>query len=188
MLLTCDEDKFTKMNKLPIPIDKIVANKAFALSEVDQLHLEWYEVHKRRLTRNTINGKAILMQLDQGAEWHHGDGLFHQETLQAILVVKPSLTIRFNPTDLVQLADFGYFIGNRHLPIFNVTDAESLRLPYDGRLYEQVLAKYGTSIQLEEALLLSEDLIRLQAKNKKNPDLKRIDGHISLGEQVRKDN
>jgi len=79
VLLTCDEDKFTKMNKLPIPIDKIVANKAFALSEVDQVHLEWYEVHKRRLTRNTINGKAILMQLDQGAEWHHGDGLFHRK-------------------------------------------------------------------------------------------------------------
>jgi urease accessory protein len=41
---------------------------------------------------------------------------------------------------------------------------------------------------LEEALLLSEDLIRLQAKNKNNPDLKGVDGHISLGEQVRKDN
>lgn len=176
------------MNEQPLPIDKIVANHEFALSEVDQVQLEWYEVHKRRLTRNTVGGKAILMQLDQGAEWHHGDGLFHQEALQAVLVVKPSLTIRFNPTDLVQLADFGYFIGNRHLPIFNITDAESLRLPYDGRLYEQVLAKYGTSIQLEEALLLSEDLIRQQAKSKKNVDMKEMDAHTGLSEQVLKDN
>ena len=94
------------MNELPLSIDQIVANYAFAPADVDQVQLEWYEVHKRRLTRHTIGGKSILMQLEQGAEWHHGDALFHQETLQAILVVKPSLTIRFNPLDLVQLADF----------------------------------------------------------------------------------
>lgn len=176
------------MNELPLPIDKIIANYAFAPTEVDQVQLEWYEVHKRRLTRHTTGGKSILMQLEQGAEWHHGDALFHQETLQAILVVKPSLTIRFNPTDLVQLADFGYFIGNRHLPIFNIASEGSLRLPYDGRLYEQVLAKYGTSIQLEEALLLSEDLIRQQAKTKKSPDVKAIDEHTGLSEQVINDN
>jgi urease accessory protein len=176
------------MNELPVSIDKIVANQEFALSEVDQVHLEWYEVHKRRLTRNTVRGKTIFMQLDQGAEWHHGDALFLQETLQAILVVKPSLTIRFNPTDLLQLADFGYFIGNRHLPIFAVTDAQSLRLPYDGRLYEQVLAKYTTAIQLEEALLLSENLIRLQARNKKKADLSGTEEYVDLREQVLKDN
>lgn len=174
------------MNELPVPIDKIVAKHEFALSEVDQVYLEWYEVHKRRLTRNTTGGKTIFMQLEQGAEWRHGDALFHQETLQAILVVKPTLTIRFNPIDLVQLADFGYFIGNRHLPIFNVTNAQSLRLPYDGRLYEQVLAKYGTSIQLEEALLLSENLIRLQARNKKKADLSGTDEHVDPRKQVLK--
>lgn len=75
------------MNELPVPIDKIVAKHEFALSEVDQVYLEWYEVHKRRLTRNTTGGKTIFMQLEQGAEWRHGDALFHQETLQAILVV-----------------------------------------------------------------------------------------------------
>ncbi len=86
----------------------------------------------------------------------------------------------------MQLADFGYFIGNRHLPIFNVTDAQSLRLPYDGRLYEQVLAKYGTSIQLEEALLLSENLIRLQARNKKKADLSGTDEHVDPRKQILK--
>jgi len=176
------------MNELSISIDKIVANHAFDLTEVDHVQLEWYEVHKRRLTRLTTGGKTILMQLEPGSEWHHGDALFHQETLQAILVVKPSLTIRFNPLDLVQLADFGYFIGNRHLPIFTIEAEGSLRLPYDGRLYEQVLAKYGTSIQLEEALLLSEDLIRQQAKSKKNVDVKAMDEHTGLSEQVQKNN
>ncbi len=171
------------MNELPLSIDQIVANYAFAPADVDQVQLEWYEVHKRRLTRHTIGGKSILMQLEQGAEWHHGDALFHQETLQAILVVKPSLTIRFNPLDLVQLADFGYFIGNRHLPIFNIAAEGSLRLPYDGRLYEQVLAKYGKSIQLEEALLLSEDLIRQQVKSKQSSGVKAMDKHTGLNEQ-----
>jgi len=56
------------MNELPLPIDKIISNYAFASTEVDQVQLEWYEVHKRRLTRHTTGGKSILMQLEQGAE------------------------------------------------------------------------------------------------------------------------
>lgn len=168
------------MNELLVSIDKIVANHEFVLNEVDQVHLEWYEVHKRRLTRNTRDGKVILLQLAQGAEWHHGDALFHKELFQAVLVIKPSLTIRFDPLDLVQLADFSYFIGNRHLPIFQDEHAEFLRLPYDGRLYEQVLNKYGSAIQLEEAVLLSENLVRQQAKNRKSEDLARMGGHTKI--------
>lgn len=151
-----------KMNRLPVPIDTVVSNYELVDNHIDQVYIEWFEIHKKRLTRQTLSGTNILMQLEQGMEWHHGDALFSNGTLQAIVIIKPTLTIRFNPLDLVQLADFGYFIGNRHLPLFSVEEAESLRMPYDGRLYEQVLAKYGPAVQLEEAVLLSQNLLRQQ--------------------------
>ncbi len=155
------------MTRLPVPIDRIVSQLQSHTEPTDVVYIEWFEIHKRRLTRNTSSGHTILMQLEQGKEWHHGDALYSQGELQAVVLVKPTLTIRFNPTDLVQLADFSYFVGNRHLPIFQVDQGQSFRLPYDGRLYEQVVAKYGLSVQLEEALLLSENLIRQQLKNNK---------------------
>lgn len=155
------------MTRLPVPIDRIVSQLQSHTEPTDVVYIEWFEIHKRRLTRNTSSGHMILMQLEQGKEWHHGDVLYSKGELQAVVLVKPTLTIRFNPTDLVQLADFSYFVGNRHLPIFQVDQGQSFRLPYDGRLYEQVVAKYGLSVQLEEALLLSENLIRQQLKNNK---------------------
>ncbi|WP_158655771.1 urease accessory protein UreE [Sphingobacterium sp. HMA12] len=155
------------MNKLPVPIDTIVSQPQSVAGQVDQVYIEWFEINKRRLTRNTLSGNTILMQLEHGREWHHGDALYHNGVLQAIVMVKPTLAIRFNPSGLIQLADFSYFVGNRHLPIFKVDQSESFRLPYDGRLYEQIAAKYGASVQLEEAMLLSEDLIRQQLKNRR---------------------
>ncbi|WP_183078777.1 urease accessory protein UreE [Sphingobacterium puteale] len=146
-------------------IDTIVPQSQVSTDQVDRVYIEWFEINKRRLTRDTSSGNAILMQLEQGQEWHHRDALYHNGQLQAIVIVKPTLAIRFNPSDFVQLADFGYFVGNRHLPIFKVDQLESLHLPYDGRLYEQIAAKYGASIQLEEAILLSENRIRQQLKN-----------------------
>jgi len=156
---------YTTMNRLPVTIDTIVPQYQAITDQVDRVYIEWFEINKRRLTRNTLYGNTILMQLEQGQEWHHGDALYHNGELQAIVTVKPTLAIRFNPSDLVQLADFGYFVGNRHLPIFQVDQLQSLRLPYDGRLYEQIAAKYGASVQLEEAILLSENRIRQQLKN-----------------------
>ena len=158
------------MNRLPVPIDTIVLKDQSFADQADRVYIEWYEIHKRRLTRNTLSGKTILMQLEQGQEWHHGDALYHKGELQAIVVVKPVLTIRFNPSDLVQLADFSYFVGNRHLPIFQVDQCKSIHLPYDGRLYEQIAAKYGASIQLEEAILLSDNMIRRQLKNRRKDE------------------
>lgn len=156
------------MNRLPVPIDSVVFQPTHVTDLMDQVCIEWFEIHKRRLTRSTSSGKTILMELEQGQEWHHGDALYHNGELQAIVTVKPTLVIRFNPSDFVQLADFGYFVGNRHLPIFQVDQVQSLRLPYDGRLYEQIAAKYGASVQLEEAILLSENRIHQQLKNRRN--------------------
>ncbi|QIH33027.1 urease accessory protein UreE [Sphingobacterium sp. DR205] len=156
------------MNRLAVTIDTIVPQSQASIDQVDRVHIEWFEINKRRLTRNTLSGNTILMELERGQEWHHGDALYHNGELQAIVTVKPTLAIRFNPSDFFQLADFGYFVGNRHLPIFQVDQLESLRLPYDGRLYEQIAAKYGASVQLEEAILLSENRIHQQLKNRRN--------------------
>ncbi len=153
------------MNKETIAIDKVVSNYTAVPGEEDRVYLEWFEVNKRRLTRDTTSGKSILIQLDEGKKWRNGDALFAGDELQAILTIKPSLVIRFDPEDLAQMADFCYYIGNRHLPIFKVNETDSVRVSYDGPIYEQVLVKFGQAIQLEEAQLLFDDVLKPKRNN-----------------------
>ena len=152
------------MNTEPVVIDTIIPGRLEDHAG-DHLLLEWFEVNKHRLTRSTLAGNDLLLELQRGAIWHQGDALYAQGKLQAVIAIKPTLTIRFDPLDFTQLADFTYFIGNRHLPIFKAEHTLALRLPYDGRLYEQLLSKYSTAIQLEEAVLVTENSIRQQLKD-----------------------
>jgi urease accessory protein len=148
------------MQVQPIHIDAVLPRGEFVRDPVAKIQLEWFEVHKKRLTRDTTDGQSVLLQLENGMEWGEGDGLFHTGQLIATVVIKPTLTIGFNPINTVQAADFSYYVGNRHLPLFMETDRQMYRVPYDGRLYEQLLAKFGAQIQLEEGVLLSENLVR----------------------------
>lgn len=156
------------MQVQPILIDVVLPQDEFAMQTTAVLELEWFEVHKKRLTRSTSAGQHVLLQLDKGKEWRVGDGLFYAGQLVAKIVIKPTLTIGFNPINAVQVADFSYYIGNRHLPLFIEEDLHRYRVPYDGRLYEQLHAKYNSQIQLEDGLLLSENLVRQRIKKSKN--------------------
>lgn len=156
------------MDNLPIQIDQVVPDYTGDMTTIDHVQLEWFEVNNRRLTRDTINGKRILMLLDEGFKWNHGDALYSKGELVAVLVIKPSLAIRFDPNDMVQMADFCYYVGNRHLPILAVEGSDSIHVPYDGSIYEQVLAKFGTCVKLEDARLLSKNLLRVKKSKSKN--------------------
>ncbi|MNL47952.1 hypothetical protein D3C87_1707710 [compost metagenome] len=48
------------------------------------------------------------------------------------------------------------------------TDRAMYRVPYDGRLYEQLLAKFQSQVQLEDGILLSENLVKRLIKKSRN--------------------
>ncbi|MEN5193708.1 hypothetical protein [Sphingobacterium faecium] len=149
-------------------IDAVLPQGEFVQVTEALLQLEWFEVNKKRLTRTTTTGQTIVMELGKGNEWCFGDGLFHDGKLIAIIAIKPTLTICFNPVNAVQAADFSYYLGNRHLPLFMDPEREMYRVPYDGRLYEQLLAKFQSQVQLEDGMLLSENLVRQLIKKSRN--------------------
>lgn len=149
-------------------IDAVLPQGELVQDTVAILQLEWFEVNKKRLTRATTTGQTIVMELEKGREWCFGDGLFHEGKLIATIAIKPTLTICFTPVNAVQAADFCYYLGNRHLPMFMDTDRDMYRVPYDGRLYEQLLAKFQSQVQLEHGILLSENLVKRLMKKSRN--------------------
>ncbi len=149
----------------PVVIDDLapVTDTVFALSDV--LELEWFETRKRRFTRATLAGVALVLQLKDQNEWYHGEGLFFEGELIAVIRIKTCLTIQFTPLSITETADFCYYIGNRHLPVYLGKDKTTFIAPYDGKLFEQLEYRYPNRIRLLNDRLVAENTIRNEIKN-----------------------
>lgn len=146
----------------PIVIDEV--KTAVNNCHPDVLELEWFENRKQKLTRTTKSGLVLEIRLGN-KEWHQGDELYSDGKCIASIHFKPCLTICFPAKNDAEAADFCYFIGNQHLPVF-LTQEHYFAVPYDGRLYEQLSRRYGERIQLTDAQLLSNQSLRYLSKNR----------------------
>ena len=152
-------------NQLVI-IDKIQSKTEQVENVLDQLTIEWFEIRKQKITRKTTAGLTLELRLQTKNEWQNGDRLFHENNLIASVYIKPCLCIQFSAKSKSDATDFCYFVGNRHLPIYWKNDDDNqLLLPYDGRIYEQLLTRYQDKIQIVEAQLISEFLLKNLVKN-----------------------
>lgn len=149
----------------PIVIDQVKAGENLNEPHPDILEIEWFENKKQKLTRTTKSGQILELRLENRKEWNHGDHLYSNDQLIAMVEIKTCLTICFSAKNDTEAADFCYFIGNQHLPIFLIRQ-QQFAVPYDGRLYEQLFARYGTRIELTDNQLLSSQSLRYLAKNK----------------------
>lgn len=154
------------MVKRSVVVDEVRRMGGEAVAESDVLELEWFEIRKQLLKRETRAAFTLTLRLKDQKEWHHGDGLFHNGQLMAVIQIKPCLTIQFNALNTNEAADFCYYIGNRHLPVYLGKDQFTFIAPYDGKLFEQLQYRYPERIRLENHLLLSEDNIREKIKHK----------------------
>lgn len=127
---------------------------------VDLLEIEWFEIEKHLFKRSTLGEKVIHLERESNRDWQQGDALYSNGKLIAQLEIKPALAIQFTSTNGEEIADFSFYIGNRHLPVFIAKEGEHLLVPYDGNLYEQLLAKFPTQITLEKKQLLACMLLK----------------------------
>jgi urease accessory protein len=149
----------------PVVIDEVKKGEITNDYCPDVLELEWFETQKQKLTRPTTSGLVLELRLPHKKEWQHGDALYYNGQLTAVIAIKTCLVICFPAKDDQEAADFCYFIGNQHLPVFLISK-QQFAVPYDGRLYEQLSSRYGGRIELTDTQLLSTQSLRHLAKNK----------------------
>lgn len=125
---------------------------------IDVFEIEWFETQKHLFHRLTTNGVELHL-LKEDRDWQHADELYCQGELIAQLVIKPTLTIQFKSDNGQEVADFSFYIGNRHLPVFIEGDNTFL-VPYDGNLYEQLVNKFADNIVLEKRQLFTSKLLK----------------------------
>ncbi len=149
----------------PVVIDEVKTGLDLIAQHPDVLEIEWFETQKQKLTRATRSGLVLELRLPLKKEWQQGDALYSNGQLTAAITIKTCLTICFPVKNDREAADFCYFIGNQHLPVFLVSGQQFV-VPYDGRLYEQLSTRYGGRIELTDSQLLSTQSLRHLAKNK----------------------
>lgn len=127
---------------------------------VDTFEIEWFETQKHLFHRKNTLGVELHLLKEQNRDWQHADLLYSQGEVIAQLIIKPTLAIKFIADKAEEVADFTYYIGNRHLPVFVDKCSNALSVPYDGSLYEQLVAKFGTKIVLEKQQLFTQHLLK----------------------------
>ncbi|AZA83201.1 urease accessory protein UreE [Chryseobacterium lactis] len=148
----------------PVVIDEVKTDENRSDCQ-EVLELEWFENKKQKLTRATSSGLVLELRLPHQQEWQQGDLLYSNGKLVATISIKDCLTICFPAKNDQDAADFCYFIGNQHLPVFLI-GIQEFAVPYDGRLYEQLSLRYNGRIELRDTQLLSTQSLRHLTKNK----------------------
>lgn len=108
--------------------------------DIDEVNIEWYEVNKRILKKQSKNGKDIGIRLEKPSKLQDGDILFFDEKEIVIVSILQCDVISIVPETMEAMGRICYEIGNKHIPLF-FNDREVL-VSYDEPLMK-LLEKQG---------------------------------------------
>lgn len=134
--------------------EKIGSMGAFDVRErlVDVLELEWYEMGKRIMRKQTRGGKEVAMRfLKENPGLTEGDILYADEQVVVVVEIIPCAAMVIRMGALEAVASACYEIGNRHLPLF--CEGDELVAPFEEPLYRWLVAAGYDVYKAERKLL-----------------------------------
>lgn len=124
-------------------VEKIIGNlkdvdvKGRRLDTVD---VEWYEVNKKILKKDSAAGKEIGIRFSEQKKINDGDILYLDDNEIIAVNIPESEVILIEPKSMVDMGTMCYEIGNQHVPLFLAEN--SIMVPYEKPLME-LLDKRG---------------------------------------------
>lgn len=115
---------------------------------VDLLPLEWFETGKKIMRRYTRNGIETAWR--ELPVLQDGDILWMDENVVIAVSILPAAAIVLKPATMLEMATICYEIGNKHLPLFIVSD--EVLVPYEDPLFRWLEAK-GYAPRQEQRIL-----------------------------------
>lgn len=136
-------------------IEKIIGNlKDIEVNNrsLDTIDVEWYEVNKKILKKDTASGKEIGIRLSEHKKINDGDILYMDDREIIAVNIPESEAILIEPKSMVDMGTMCYEIGNQHVPLF-LTES-SIMIPYEKPLME-LLEKKGFNPKKEMRKLVN---------------------------------
>lgn len=121
---------------------------------VDRLALEWYEVNKRILHKQTQSGREVVIKfMTEMQSLAEDDVLWYDDTSAIVVDIQPCEAICIRPASRKDIAAVCYEIGNKHLPLFYQDD--ELLVPFEAPLFK-MLSAGGYQVKRERRKLLNQ--------------------------------
>lgn len=111
---------------------------------IDWLELEWEDLNKRIMRKQTESGTDVAISLEKSSHLHYGDVLYEDENTLIAIRTKLEKAIVIKPKTMREMGKAAFEIGNRHTPCI-IEDNEIL-VRYDHTL-EKLLDEVGVTYE-----------------------------------------
>ncbi|AOV07318.1 urease accessory protein UreE [Sporosarcina ureilytica] len=131
-------------------ITKIVGNIDDSKSsdkKVDWLELEWEDLNKRILRKETENGTDVAIKLESSGSLRYGDVLFEDENTLIAIRTKLEKVYVIKPKTMQEMGKMAFEIGNRHTMC--IIEDDEILVRYDQTL-EKLIDEVGVSYEQSE--------------------------------------
>ena len=114
---------------------------------IDWLELEWEDLNKRILRRETESGTDIAIKLDGSTNLKYGDVLFEDEDTLIAVRTKLEKVYVIKPKTMQEMGKMSFEIGNRHTMC--IIEEDEILVRYDQTL-EKLIDEVGVSYEQAE--------------------------------------
>lgn len=114
---------------------------------IDWLELEWEELNKRILRKQTENGTDVAISLENGSHLHFGDVLYEDEEKLIAIRTKLEKVYVIRPKTMQEMGKMAFEIGNRHTPC--IIEDDGILVRYDHTL-EKLMDEVGVTYEQAE--------------------------------------
>jgi urease accessory protein len=139
---------------LVIERDQVCASAFDTATQIDLLAIDWYEVNKAVLSRETKAGRLVRVLRGTAPALIDEEIIHSAPEFLLKIQIKPCACILLKTVDMGVIGHFCFDVGNRHLPLFWFDDG--LAFAYDGQLYPALKAQYGDQVVIEMRTLAPE--------------------------------
>lgn len=85
---------------------------------IDEVNIEWYEVNKKILKKESKTGRDIGIRFEKPSKLQDGDILYADDNEIVVISIIPCETISIVPSTMKDMGKICYEIGNKHIPLF----------------------------------------------------------------------
>lgn len=115
--------------------------------DIDWLELEWEELNKRILRKQTQNGTNVAVSLESSGTLRYGDVLYEDENTVIAIRTKLEKALVIKPDTMREMGRAAFEIGNRHTAC--IIEGNEILVRYDHTL-EKLMDEVGVAYEQSE--------------------------------------
>ncbi|WP_432362078.1 urease accessory protein UreE [Sporosarcina sp. UB5] len=114
---------------------------------IDWLEVEWEDLNKRIMRKETENGTEVAISLESGNTLRYGDVLYEDENTLIAIRTKLEKVYVIKPKTMQEMGKMAFEIGNRHTMC--IIEEDEILVRYDETL-EKLIDEVGVSYEQSE--------------------------------------